>query len=178
MSAIVSFVAVDDTRTVLRCQRCELNQFLPSSQKCRRCGADMAAPAEVIEFPRPKGDPIPWGKMVLQMRHKRGLSQLRVAMRMQVPRTFISKLEYRTQPPRVTTVLRLADALHVQVRELLPNAEEHCARESQTMLDDPFLRELAEASGGMDADQRAVVVGMARSLAEGQMMFEEWVALA
>ena len=59
---------------------------------------------------------------VKEIRRARHLSQRQVAGRMQVPRTYISKIENGKAIPTLSSLERLAAALGVDVRQLVGDA--------------------------------------------------------
>jgi transcriptional regulator with XRE-family HTH domain len=60
------------------------------------------------------------GQRVRQLRQERGLSQMELAERADVHRTYISSLESGQRNVSVNLIFRLADGLGVPVRELFP----------------------------------------------------------
>jgi transcriptional regulator with XRE-family HTH domain len=80
---------------------------------------------------------------VREIRRAHHLSQRQLASRMQVPRTYISKIENRRAIPSLGSLERLAAALHVEVGRLIPDAESRRKEEVATILADPFLAEIA-----------------------------------
>lgn len=169
--------AVIRTRLVTRCRSCGLNQFLPTGNRCRKCSARLTTPdLDVLpEFPSQRY--LFWGQLVTDLRRRRGYTQGQVAQRMRVPRTYISKLERRMRPATISAILRLAHALHIEPDELIPEPDAARARHVRRLLADPFIAELAAAARGLPVESLTVVLLTARSLARGQMTFEEWVQL-
>jgi transcriptional regulator with XRE-family HTH domain len=60
------------------------------------------------------------GRRVRQLRLERGLSQMELAERSDVHRTYVSSLESGQRNVSVNLLFRLADGLGVPVRELFP----------------------------------------------------------
>src|ERR1700749_1743997 len=123
-------LATVEAREVLRCEHCSLVQFRTSNSLCRRCHKPLE-----IEEPEPKlpqlvvatanapasEDEIKVARAVRDIRHGRGLSQRQLAGRMQVPRTYISKIENGKAVPTLSSMERLAQGLDVHNCDLLPD---------------------------------------------------------
>ena len=62
---------------------------------------------------------------------------------MQVPRTYISKIENGKAVPTLSSLQRLATALEVDICDLLRDGHSRRARETAAVLADPFLAEIA-----------------------------------
>src|ERR1700743_1459170 len=95
-------LATVEAREVLRCERCTLVQFRTANSLCRRCHKPLdieeaPAPAPRLVPSNPSVEPPPEGlqvdRAVRDLRRMRHLSQRQLAGRMQVPRTYISKIE-------------------------------------------------------------------------------------
>lgn len=56
---------------------------------------------------------------IRDLRQQQGLSQRQLAQRMQVPRTYVSKIENEKATPTLSSLERLAEALRVTVVDLL-----------------------------------------------------------
>src|SRR5437867_7554298 len=90
-----------DSREVVRCDHCHLVQFRTNNHLCRKCRAslDEDVPAPILmETPVP--EPATEGRSHLHIaaairmfRQKSALSQRQLALRMGVPRTYVSKIE-------------------------------------------------------------------------------------
>jgi transcriptional regulator with XRE-family HTH domain len=75
-------------------------------------------------MPRPRSSAhFAWGLAVRGVRSERGLSQERLAQLADLDRTYVSGVERGERNPSLTTLLRLASALDVQVSELATRAE-------------------------------------------------------
>ena len=74
-----------------------------------------------------RGDPLAvrqqFGRNLLEARGWEGLTQEQLAEQAQVSRKDIFRLEYGLDSPRLDIAVRLADALGVQVRDLLYGIE-------------------------------------------------------
>lgn len=59
------------------------------------------------------------GKRIREYRERRGWSQEELAARAKISRPYLGRLETGRQDPRVSVLLRIADALRVTVDDLL-----------------------------------------------------------
>jgi transcriptional regulator with XRE-family HTH domain len=105
---------------------------------------------------------------VREIRRARHLSQRQVAGRMQVPRTYVSKIENGKAIPTLSSLQRLAVALGVDVCQLVSNARSHREDEVAAILADPLLAEIAALLPHLAPLHRALIAGMARDLAMGR----------
>jgi len=164
-----------ETREVVRCEHCLLVQFRPRKQMCVRCHKPLefeepARPQLVTSAPVP-----PAGEASLQVagqvreiRRARHLSQRQLAGRMQVPRTYISKIENGKAIPTLGSLERLAGALDVDVCQLVRDARSRREEEVAAILADPFLAEVAELLPHLDSLQRTLFYGAVRDAATGR----------
>jgi len=165
-----------EAREVLRCEHCSLVQFRTSNSLCRRCHKSLE-----IEEPEPAVQAIalvPPHKQeesglqvaaaVRDLRHMRNLSQRQLAGRMNVPRTYISKIENGKAMPTLGSLERLATALQVEISALLRDSTSRQKDESAILLADPFLAEIAGYTAQLDAVQRSIFINHVRELASGR----------
>jgi transcriptional regulator with XRE-family HTH domain len=105
---------------------------------------------------------------VRELRKMRHLSQRQLAGRMQVPRTYISKIENGKAIPTLGSLERLADALQVDLSQLV--RDERSKREEQvvSVLADPMLAEIAELLPLLSQTHRTLVYGAVRDMAAGR----------
>ena len=62
---------------------------------------------------------LPVAAAIRSLRVRAGLSQRQLALRMSVPRTYVSKIENEKACPTLGSLERLAGALHVRISDLL-----------------------------------------------------------
>lgn len=105
---------------------------------------------------------------VREIRRARRLSQRQLAGRMQVPRTYISKIENGKAVPTLSSLERLARALEVNICDLLRDSRSRRHEETAAAMADPFLREIAPYVRHMDAYQRSVFLNQVRDMAMGR----------
>jgi transcriptional regulator with XRE-family HTH domain len=125
---ILETTATSEVREVIRCLHCQLVQFRPQNNHCRRCLLSLVRPA-----PQPaaaesgngcareageEGAPnVAEAIRVLRRRH--GLSQRELAERMNVPRTYVSKIENDKATPTIASLERLAAAMDTSIATIL-----------------------------------------------------------
>jgi transcriptional regulator with XRE-family HTH domain len=105
---------------------------------------------------------------VREIRKARHLSQRQLAGRMQVPRTYISKIENGKAIPTLGSLERLAAALDVDVCQLVRDARSQREEEVAAILADPFLAEVAALLPHLDSMRRMLFSGAVRDAATGR----------
>jgi transcriptional regulator with XRE-family HTH domain len=164
---MATVLASVDSRTTVRCDICLLVQFPASNNACRRCHVDLDAVPESVLKPEPApapsvpdylkaSDALP--DVVRELRLRRGWSQRRLASRMCVPRTYVSKIENHKATPTLSTLEALARALEVTVAELVISGERNRAQEIRELLSDSFVAEIAKWVGRLTPEDRAMVL--------------------
>jgi transcriptional regulator with XRE-family HTH domain len=148
-------------------------QFRTNNNLCRRCKLSLDSIEEVAApEPVPAEAPACSGQLqiasaIRTLRQRSGLSQRQLAMRMQVPRTYVSKIENDKATPTLSSLSRLAIALGVTVPALLECSTNDGARNKQIeeLMADSFLAELAPFVCKLDAMQRSSFIAQVRDLA-------------
>jgi transcriptional regulator with XRE-family HTH domain len=173
-TTVVTMPVTMPAREVLRCDHCTLVQFRTSNSLCRRCHKPLDAeePPAPIETVTPSGGPVGDSNaglrvsaQVKEIRKSRHLSQRQLAGRMQVPRTYISKIENGKAIPTLGSLERLAAALDVDVSQLVRDGRSRREEETTRILADPFLAELAQYLPKLEPLQRSLVLNQARERA-------------
>ncbi len=170
---------VSAPREVVRCNNpvCKLVQFRPTSDICRRCKKSLlpeqpkaqAAISLVTTPPVKEGrEEIQVAQAVRDLRHVRNLSQRQLAARMNVPRTYISKIENAKAMPTLSSLDRLARALQVDISALLRDAPTRHRDETAVLVADPFLAELAKYAAHLTSTQKSIFLNHVRELAQGR----------
>lgn len=161
-----------DSREVVRCDHCRLVQFRTHNNLCRRCHTSLdeepePAPITAIPATEPAGNN---GRGQLQvalairtLRQRTGLSQRQLALRMAVPRTYVSKIENEKATPTLSSLERLARALQVSVPELLDGGSNH-SHEVRELLGDQFIAELVPYLPRLNGMQWASVLAQMRDM--------------
>ncbi len=163
-----------EQREVLRCDHCSLVQFRSAQAICRRCKkvleVNMPEPAPLaLVDSQPSPDASPQvADAVRDLRHVRNLSQRQLAARMNVPRTYISKIENGKAMPTLSSLDRLAKALNVDISALLRDATTRHSNETAMLMTDPFLAEIAAYTSQLDALQKSIFLNHVRELASGR----------
>jgi transcriptional regulator with XRE-family HTH domain len=165
-----------EQREVVRCDNCSLVQFRTTNQMCRRCRKSLeveepepvAAPISIVPTQPAAEGGIQVATAVRDLRHVRNLSQRQLAARMNVPRTYISKIENGKAMPTLSSLDRLARALQVDISALLRDANTRHRDEAAVLMADPFLAEIAAYTSQLDALQRSIFLNHVRELAAGR----------
>lgn len=173
-TTLVTMPLTMPAREVLRCEHCALVQFRTSNSMCRRCHKpldveEVSAPQEIRVVAEQQASNLDAGlrvaAQVKEIRKARHLSQRQLASRMQVPRTYISKIENGKAIPTLGSLERLASALEVELSQLVRDSRSERDEETAEILADPFLAELAEYLPRLLPLQRAMLLNQARERA-------------
>ncbi len=152
-------------------------QYRTSNALCRKCHKPLdieepvvLAPQLVTTLPAPASAEagMQVAGQVRDIRKARHLSQRQLAGRMQVPRTYISKIENGKAIPTLGSLERLAAALEVDVRQLVRDSRSRRDDEVNAILCDPFLAEIAALLPHLDSLQRTLIYGAVRDAATGR----------
>jgi transcriptional regulator with XRE-family HTH domain len=162
-----------DSREVVRCDHCHLVQFRTTNNLCRKCrtSLDEDEPELILAEPVPPPEPPSGHQSHLQiaaairsLRHKSGLSQRQLALRMAVPRTYVSKTENEKAVPTLSSLERLARALEVTIGDLLKGSARTLDDEIADLMHDDFLCELMPFLEKLDGMQRSTLMAQVRDL--------------
>ena len=168
-----------EEREVLACCHCRLVQFRTRTSLCRRChkpldgevgnrtGLD-AASVRSEHVANEVSDAVKnLGVRVREIRKELGLTQRVLACRMNVPRTYISKVEMGRVVPTLATLWRIAAGLEVSVTYLLcDESERRRGDEIARILADPFLADIAQVVDRLNAVHRALILRAVRDAAD------------
>jgi len=166
-----------DTREVLRCDHCSLVQYRTGNSLCRKCHKPLDIEEPVVLAPQlVTSQPVESSSeaglqvagQVREIRRARHLSQRQLAGRMEVPRTYISKIENGKAIPTLGSLERLANALEVDICQLVRDSRSRREEEVSAILADPFLAEIAGLLPELDALQRTLFAGAVRDAALGR----------
>ena len=162
-----------ENREVVRCDYCHLVQFRTSNNLCRKCrtSLDEDEPEPILAQPLPVTVPagpdrseVQVAQAIRSLRLGHGLSQRQLALRMGVPRTYVSKIENQKATPTLSSLARLAEALTVSVPELLRACAPSRQHEIDELMADPFIAEMAVFTKQLDDMQRTSVLAQIRDL--------------
>jgi transcriptional regulator with XRE-family HTH domain len=170
-------LATVQAREVLRCEHCTLVQFRTVNSLCRRCRKPLELEEPESQSPQligaqeevaDNGNGLQVARAVREIRRSRNLSQRQLAGRMQVPRTYSSKIENGKAMPTLSSMERLANALEVDICDLLRDARSRRHEEASAVLNDPFLAEIAPLVARLDSLQRSMFLNQVRDMALGR----------
>ena len=163
-----------DSREVIRCDRCLLVKFRTTNNLCRRChlSLDEEEPEIVATEPLPLMMPINGNgrghlnlaSSIRSLRLRNGLSQRQLALRMSVPRTYVSKIENEKATPTLSSLERLARALEVTVPHLLTGGERNRQEEVRELVEDQFVAEILPFVAQLNGMQMSSVLMQVRDL--------------
>ncbi len=167
-----------DSREVVRCDRCFLVQFRTSNSLCRRCHlsldedeneaalAAMSSAAEVLPINLHTGGRghLNLAHSIRSLRLRNGLSQRQLALRMAVPRTYVSKIENEKATPTLSSLERLARALEVGVPDLLTGGERNRQEEVRELMEDQFVAEVLPYVTQLNGMQMSSILAQVRDL--------------
>lgn len=156
----------------MRCDKCLLVQFRTNNNECRRCKTSLDEDEPVAVFVEPPPPPkaelgsngLGVARAIRCLRQRAGLSQRQLALRMQVPRTYVSKIENDKAMPTLSSMDRLARALGVGMADLLAGGELTATERARELLTDPFLATMMPDLLRLDSMQRASLVAEMRAL--------------
>jgi transcriptional regulator with XRE-family HTH domain len=166
-------------RDVLACRHCRLVQFRTKTSLCRRCHKPLDG--EVLNASEPdtadarsktvsnkESDVIKnLGARVRDIRKERSMTQHALACRMNVHRTYISKVELGRVVPALATLERIAAGLEVSVIYLLCDESERRRDDVIAgILNDPFLAEIAQVADKLNPVHRALILHAVRDAVE------------
>ncbi len=125
--------AVIEEKTVIRCKKCQLNQYMTQNGDCRRCHHPLlfeeppmvAAPVAETQPKISSRPTVDMATAIWMLRSARGLSQRQMAKKMGIARTYISKLESNRCQPSPAQIARIAGTLEVSEYCLVALATVH-----------------------------------------------------
>jgi transcriptional regulator with XRE-family HTH domain len=162
-----------DSREVVRCDRCHLVQFRTANNLCRKCktSLDEDKPEPEVIVQPPPVEPVNGHHSHLQVatairrfRLNSGLSQRQLALRMQVPRTYVSKIENEKAMPTLSSLQRLATALEVSMADLVKGSNRGLEDEIADLVQDDFIAQVMPYLKQLDAMQRTSLLSQVREL--------------
>ena len=166
-----------ETREVVRCEHCRLMQYRTANSLCRKCHRPLDIEEPIHLAPQLVASPsvpssaeagLQVAGQVREIRKARHLSQRQLAGRMMVPRTYISKIENGKAIPTLGSLERLANALEVDVCQLVRDSRSRRDEEVATILADPFLAEVATLLPQLEQLQRTLFLSAVRDAATGR----------
>jgi transcriptional regulator with XRE-family HTH domain len=101
---------------------------------------------------------------IRSLRLRNGLSQRQLALRMSVPRTYVSKIENEKATPTLSSLERLAKALEVTVPDLLSGGERSRQEEVRELMEDQFVAEMMPFIAQLNGMQMSSILAQVRDL--------------
>jgi transcriptional regulator with XRE-family HTH domain len=170
--SMATTLAPVNSREVVRCDHCALVQFRTINGLCRRCHTSLdhedppliesttaVPPLTAEEGPSPRV-----ANAIRTLRQRSGLSQRQLALRMQVPRTYVSKIENEKATPTLSSLKRLAEALDVTVPDLLAGGQRQ-GESVRELMADGFIAELIPYLPRLNPLQWQSVLAQVRDMA-------------
>jgi transcriptional regulator with XRE-family HTH domain len=172
VSTMATTFAPIDTREVVHCGRCRLVQFRMKNNLCRRCHTRLDKPepksvaTQRVALTKFDGHSyLQVAKAIRALRQHDGLSQRQLARRMNVPRTYISKIENDRATPSLVTLERFSGALEVSMADLLTRSEDRHQEHVRSLLSDRFIAQLRPFVVKLDGTQRtSLMIELLRKL--------------
>jgi len=120
----------------------------------------------VTSLPQPigHGNQIPVAMAIRMLRNRAGLSQRQLALRMHVPRTYVSKIENEKACPTLSSLERLANALHVRICDLLTTSGRTLEDDIRELQADEFIAELIPFMRQLNGMQLTTIMNQVREL--------------
>jgi transcriptional regulator with XRE-family HTH domain len=101
---------------------------------------------------------------IRSLRLRNGLSQRQLALRMSVPRTYVSKIENEKATPTLSSLERLARALEVSVPDLLSGGERNRQEEVRELMEDQFVADVLPYLSQLNGMQMSSILAQVRDL--------------
>jgi transcriptional regulator with XRE-family HTH domain len=151
-------------------------QFRTSNSLCRRCHLSLDEDEAEIAAMSPAPEALPINihtsgrghlKLAFSIRSLRlrsGLSQRQLALRMSVPRTYVSKIENEKATPTLSSLERLARALEVSVPDLLSGGERNRQEEVRELMEDQFVSDVMPYLSQLNGMQMSSILAQVRDL--------------
>ena len=165
-----------DSREVVRCDHCLLVQFRTTNSLCRRCHLSLDEDEAALAALSPEPEAIPvninshgrghlhLAQSIRNLRLRNGLSQRQLALRMSVPRTYVSKIENEKATPTLSSLERLARALEVSVPSLLTGGERSRQEEVRELMEDQFVADVFPYLAQLNGLQMSSILAQVRDL--------------
>jgi transcriptional regulator with XRE-family HTH domain len=165
-----------DSREVVRCDHCLLVQFRTTNSLCRRCHLSLDEDEAEIAALSPEPQTLPvnisshgrghlhLAQSIRNLRLRGGMSQRQLALRMSVPRTYVSKIENEKATPTLSSLERLARALEVSVPSLLSGGERTRQEEVRELMEDQFVADVFPYLAQLNGLQMSSILAQVRDL--------------
>ena len=174
-------LAVEPVREVVRCGECSLVQFRTLSDKCRRCLKALPSLKPLVEEPvaalensdnydADDGQPIAraernrrvgMGSRLRACRIKMGLTQIEMAEKLSIPRTYLSRIENDRLLPGPLMIAKFANDLGINVSDVLPSLQAQLDGDRRW---DGISRRIINLFADMDATQQQDILQAVRGM--------------
>ena len=141
---------------------------------CRRCHlsldedeAELIAPDPIPQIMPINGNGrghLNLANSIRSLRLRSGLSQRQLALRMSVPRTYVSKIENEKATPTLSSLERLARALEVTIPDLLTGGERNRQEEVRELTEDQFVMDILPFVAQLNGMQMSSILTQVRDL--------------
>ncbi|HZR27458.1 MAG TPA: helix-turn-helix transcriptional regulator, partial [Terriglobales bacterium] len=147
--------------------------FRTTNNLCRKCktSLDEDEPEPILEIQPPEPErgtseqpDVHVAASIRMLRQKYGLSQRQLALRMQVPRTYVSKIENEKAKPTLSSLQRLASALEVSMADLVKGSARTLDDEIAELMQDEFIAEVVTYLDKLDNMQKSSLLSQVRDL--------------
>jgi transcriptional regulator with XRE-family HTH domain len=101
---------------------------------------------------------------IRSLRLRNGMSQRQLALRMSVPRTYVSKIENEKATPTLSSLERLARALEVSIPSLLTGGERSRQEEVRELIEDDFVSDVLPFVSQLNGMQMSSILAQVRDL--------------
>lgn len=130
-------------REVLRCPACQLNQFRPGDDVCRRCERPLflkTLASQESAAPCRRSNTVTIqqiGKRIEGLRRLRGWSQINLAARSGISRSYLCRIEMCDQTPGLATIEKLAETFRIGLYHFFLEESDN-----EALFEDPFIQGL------------------------------------
>ena len=175
-------------REVVRCVQCLLVQFRTANDLCRKCdqplpppprldllaatnlhsGTTSSHPGSELTQSRTKAvRELTIGRKLRELREQHNLTQQDMADKAGVPRTYISRIENARLLPGPVMLRRIAEALQVEILDLLPATKATGAARDLPPQDDPYWACISANFEQLQPEQMSQVLEHIRGMLAG-----------
>ena len=179
---VLAPTVAEPVREVVRCGECSLVQFRTLSDKCRRCLKALPSLKPLVEEPvaalensdnydaGDDGQPmaraernrrVGMGARLRACRIKMGLTQIEMAEKLSIPRTYLSRIENDRLLPGPLMIAKFASDLGINVSDVLPSMQAQLDGDRRW---DGISRRIINLFADMDATQQQEILLAVRGM--------------
>jgi len=177
---------VEPVREVVRCGECSLVQFRTLSDKCRRCLKALPSLKPLIEEPvaalensntyddadddqpiarAERNRRVGMGSRLRACRIKLGLTQIEMAEKLSIPRTYLSRIENDRLLPGPLMIAKFASDLGINVSDVLPSLQAQLDGDRRW---DGISRRIINVFADMTPEQQQEILQAVRGMVAGR----------